>query len=104
MPVAGRAGSRGGRLAWALPLVVGGAAGALFLTLPEIDLLAARAFYSREDGFVGLRLGWVEAVRQAFGVLHFGTIALCLVGLGLAWRGRARWLGLGRPQWLFLAA
>jgi lipid A 4'-phosphatase len=89
---------------WGLPVAAGVAAGALFLAVPEIDLLAARAFYSPGSGFVGLRLGWIEAVRQAFVVLYFGTIALCLAALGPIWRGRPHWLGLGNRHWLFLAA
>jgi lipid A 4'-phosphatase len=104
MPVAGDGGDWGSRLAWTVPVAVGVAAGALFLAVPEIDLHVARAFYSPESGFIGLRLGWVEAVRQAFVVLYFGTIALCLTGLTLAWRGRPQWLRLGRTEWLFLAA
>jgi lipid A 4'-phosphatase len=76
----------------------------VFLATSEIDLAVARLFYAPETGFVGRRLGWVEALRQAFVVLYFGTIALCLVGLGLIWRGRPQWLGLGKAHWLFLAA
>jgi lipid A 4'-phosphatase len=104
MPLAEGGGRRTPRLAWGLPLAVGAAAAALFVAAPEIDLGAARAFHSPESGFVGLRLGWVEAVRQAFVVLYFGTIALCLVGLGLIWRGRPQWLRLAKLEWLFLAA
>jgi lipid A 4'-phosphatase len=91
-------------LAWALPVAFGVAAGALFLTVPEIDLLAARALYSPEAGFVGQRLGWVEVLRQGFVVLYFGTIALCLAGLAATWRRKTRWLQTGSRRWLFLAA
>jgi lipid A 4'-phosphatase len=97
-------GGWGPRLAWGLPLAVGAAAAAAFLVAPELDLVAARAFYTREGGFVGLRLGWVEVLRQAFAVLYFATIALCLVGVALIWRGRPQWLRLGKAEWLFLAA
>jgi lipid A 4'-phosphatase len=89
---------------WGLPVATGVAAGAVFLAVPEIDLHAARLFYDTDAGFVGLHLGWVEALRQTFIALYFGTIALCLVGLGQIWRGRSCWLKLGGPQWLFLAA
>jgi lipid A 4'-phosphatase len=94
-------------LAWVLwgpPVAVGILAGAAFLAMPELDLAAARLFHSAEIGFVGRRLVWVEALRQAFVALYFGTIAVCLAALVLIWRGRAQWLGLGKVHWLFLAA
>jgi lipid A 4'-phosphatase len=103
----GRPGWRGcgpARLLWGLPVAVGIVAGAVFLAMPEIDLAAARLFHAPETGFVGRHLVWVEAMRQAFVALYFGTIALCLAGLVLIWRGRPHWLGLGRAGWVFLAA
>jgi lipid A 4'-phosphatase len=89
---------------WGLPVAIGIVAGAVFVAAPGIDLGAARSFYAPDTGFVGQRLGWVHALRWAFIVLYFGTIALCVAGLALIWRGRRQWLGLGRTQWLFLAA
>jgi lipid A 4'-phosphatase len=97
-------GNRAAWLLWGPPIAVGIGAGAVFLARPEIDLAVARLFYAPETGFVGRRLGWVEAVRQAFAVLYVGTVALCLVGLGFVWRGQAQWLGLSKAHWLFLAA
>jgi lipid A 4'-phosphatase len=91
-------------LLWGLPVATGVAAGAVFLAAPEIDLAAARFFHAPAVGFVGRQLVWVEVLRQAFVVLYFGTIALCLVGLAQIWRGRPRWLRLGKAHWLFLAA
>jgi lipid A 4'-phosphatase len=85
-------------------LAIGIGAGAVFLAMPEIDLAAARLFYAPETGFVGRHLVWLEALRQAFIVLYFGTVALCLVGLISIWRGRPQWLGMDRVRWLFLAA
>jgi lipid A 4'-phosphatase len=89
---------------WGLPVAVGLAAAAVFLAVPEIDLTLARVFYTADAGFMGERLGWVHGVRQAFIVLYFGTVTLCLAGLAQIWRGRAVWLRLGKAQWLFLAA
>jgi len=89
---------------WVATLAIGIVAGAVFLAMPEIDLAAARLFYAQETGFVGRRLVWVEALRQAFIVLYFGTVALCLYGLLSIWRGRPQWLRLDRIQWLFLGA
>src|SRR5262245_52975079 len=89
---------------WGPPVAVGTLAGAIFLAMPEIDLAAARLFHVPATGFVGRGLAWVEALRQAFVVLYFGTIALCLAGLVLIWQGRAQWLGLSKARWLFLAA
>jgi lipid A 4'-phosphatase len=107
MPVGDSAGARASRwdrAAWLAPLAVGLAAAVLFLARPEIDLEAARLFHTPETGgFVGQRLGWVRALRQAFVVLYFGTIALTLAGLVLTWRRRPRWLHLGSMQWAFLA-
>jgi lipid A 4'-phosphatase len=91
-------------LLWSLTIAVGIGAGAVFLAGAKIDLTVARLFYEPDTGFVGRRLGWIEVLRQAFVVLYFGTIALCLVGLGFVWRGRPQWLGLGKVHWLFLAA
>lgn len=93
----------GAGVVWAVPLAVGAAAGALFLVIPEIDLVAARAFHSPESGFVGRRFGWVEALRQVFVVFFFGTAVLCLAGLTLTWRRRPQWLRLDNRRWLFLA-
>ena len=103
----GMPGWRGGGLTWllwGLPVAIGVVAGGVFLAMPEIDLAVARLFHAPETGFVGQRLAWVGALRQAFVVLYFGTIALCLVGLALIWRGRPQWLRLGKTHWLFLAA
>jgi lipid A 4'-phosphatase len=100
----GRSGARTTWGLWGLTLATGAVAGAVFIAVPEIDLSAARAFYAANAGFVGERLGWVHALRQAFVGLYVGTIALCLVGLAQIWRGRLQWLQLGKAQWLFLAA
>ncbi|MBO0764085.1 MAG: phosphatase PAP2 family protein [Hyphomicrobiaceae bacterium] len=89
---------------WGLTLGAGVAAGVVFLALPQIDLALARTFYTADAGFLGQRLVWVRVLRQAFVVIYFGTMALCLVGLVQIWRGRTLWLRLGRAQWLFFAA
>jgi lipid A 4'-phosphatase len=89
---------------WGMPVATGVAAGAVFLAAPEIDLAAARLFHAPGTGFVGQSLAWVHAVRWAFIVLYFGTIALCLAGLVAVWRRRAQFLTLGKVHWLFLAA
>jgi lipid A 4'-phosphatase len=98
------AGGRPMWIVWGLPVAAGAIAGAVFLAVPEIDLAAARAFHAPGSGFVGRRLGWVEALRQAFVVLYYGAIALCAAGLALTWRARRRWLTFGGRQWLFAAA
>jgi lipid A 4'-phosphatase len=99
--------ARGGRstlILWGLPVATGVVAGTVFLAVPEIDLDVARVFHAPETGFVGRRLFWVEALRQAFVALYFGTVALAIAGLALTWRARPAWLRLSSRQWLFLAA
>jgi lipid A 4'-phosphatase len=91
-------------LLWGLPVGLGVVAAAVFLTWPEIDLSVARAFYAPDAGFVGDRLGWVRALREAFKVPYFGTVVLCLAGLVQMWLGRRPWLRLDLSRWLFLAA
>jgi lipid A 4'-phosphatase len=91
-------------LPWIATLAVGGIAGATFLAMPQIDLGVARAFYSPETGFVGRDLLGVRALRQAFVVLYFATLALSIAGLALTWRRQPQWLRLGKMHWLFLAA
>src|SRR5262245_61682414 len=101
----GREGSRKGQLVWSLPVAIGIAAGAVFLAVPEIDLAVARLFLAPDAGFVGMRLGWVRALRVAFILLFWSAIALCLAGLfWTLWRGRPQWLRLARAEWPFLAA
>jgi len=95
-----------GRIAgmvWIMPLALGIIAGAIFLARPEIDLAVSRAFHSGEAGFIGLRLGWVRALRQVFIYLYFGLIGLSLAGLAASWRGGGNWLRLRSAQWLFVA-
>jgi lipid A 4'-phosphatase len=89
---------------WGPPLATGLAAGVVFLAVPEIDLAAARFFHEPGGGFVGQRLLWVRALREAFSALYLGAIALCLIGLVQTWRGQPQWLRLDRRRWLFLAA
>jgi lipid A 4'-phosphatase len=100
----GLRGRRAAWLPWVLPIAVGLAAAAAFLSMPEVDLAAARLFYAPEAGFVGQRLAWVGALRWAFIALFYATVGLCLVGLALTWRSGQRWLSLGKMHWLFLAA
>jgi lipid A 4'-phosphatase len=89
---------------WIVTLAVGIAAGIAFLAVPGIDLVVSRALYSPAAGFIGRNAFGVDAVRQAFVVLYFGTLALGIAGLALTWLSRPHWLGLGKVQWLFLLA
>jgi lipid A 4'-phosphatase len=91
-------------LTWILPLAAGGIAGAIFLAMPAIDLTVARAFYSSDTGFMGQHLGWVRALRHAFILFYYCTIALCIAGLAQTWWRKPQWLTLGKMHWLFLAA
>src|SRR5215510_3108994 len=66
--------------AWHVVLAFGGAAGAVLVAFPEIDLFVAHATFSPATGFIGWQLGWLGVVRSAFIVFYFGTIALAIVG------------------------
>lgn len=101
-PGGGRSGQIAKRI-WVVPIAIGVVAGAIFLAVPEIDLLTTRAFYSTEAGFVGQRLGWIHGLRQLFIWFYFGLIGLSLAGLAWTWGGTRNWLRLGNMQWLFLA-
>ena len=82
----------------ALPLA--GAAAAVLVAFPEIDLWVAHATYSAGEGFVGWRLGWLGGVRTTFIVFYF-TCLIVSLSCWLATRmGYARYFGY--QQWRFL--
>jgi lipid A 4'-phosphatase len=83
-------------------LVVGVAAGALFLAYPEIDLAVTRMFYSG-GVFAGQSASWVVGLRIVFVVVFWLCVAAAAAGLWMTRDRKGLWLNLTFPQWLFLA-
>jgi len=83
--------------------VVGIAAGALFVLVPEIDLIAAKAFYVGGGSFAGGRAILVPLVREVFLWTYVAASALAVVGIALTIARRSNWGGLCTAQWVFVA-
>jgi lipid A 4'-phosphatase len=79
-------------------------AAALFLVFPEIDLLAARAFYLGDGHFLGKHAGGIVFLRWFFICLYFSSIGLAIAGIMSSRARRRPWMGLALGQWLFMAA
>jgi lipid A 4'-phosphatase len=84
-------------------LMLGVVAGVVFLTFPEIDLVASRAFYTGGGNFSGLSARWVTGLRIAFVVLFWLCVAGALAGLWMTRDRKRVWLDLTFAQWVFLA-
>lgn len=82
---------------------VGVGAGALFVLVPEIDLIAAKAFYVGGDSFAGSHSVLVPLVRAVFLWTYVAASVLTVAGIGLTFVRRSRWGGLSTVQWLFVA-
>lgn len=78
------------------------AAGSLFVTLPEADLAASRAFVDSSNRFVGDRVAWVEVLRWGFVWLFWGCFILSIWGLTASAINKRPWLRLAAAQWLFV--
>jgi lipid A 4'-phosphatase len=87
-----------------LAIAVGIGATVLFLVFPEIDLLAAKAFYLGDGHFSGKRAGGVAFLRWFFVCLYFSCIGLAIAGIMLSRVGRRPWMGLTLGRWLFVVA
>ena len=87
-----------------LVFAVGISAGALFLVFPEIDLLAAKAFYLGDGRFSGKHANGIVFLRWFFICLYFSCIGLAIAGIMFSRARRRHWMGLALGQWLFMAA
>lgn len=92
--------------------IVGAVAAVLFLAFPDLDLKTSDLFY-RGNGIFAGKTGGVfslpPATIAAFIRLIFyvSFIAVCVtnaIGIAVTLIGKRRFLGLGAPRWLFLAA
>jgi len=77
---------------------------ALFLVFPEIDVLAAKAFYLGDGRFSGKQAQGVAFLRWFFICLYFSCIGLAIAGIMFSRARRRHWMGLALGQWLFMAA
>lgn len=77
---------------------------ALFLVFPEIDVLAAKAFYLGDGRFSGKQAQGVAFLRWFFICLYFACIGLAIAGIIFSRARRRHWMGLALGQWLFMAA
>lgn len=87
----------------ALIAVVAFVAGAVFLSIPSIDLQIGSYFYRGAGRFMGGEVRWVIWARNFFIVLFWASVLLAIVGMVLTRKDqRAAWLGFTFPHWLFL--
>jgi lipid A 4'-phosphatase len=87
-----------------LTLAIAIGAAVLFLVYPEIDMLAAKAFYLGDGRFLGKHAGGIVFLRWSFICLYFSSIGLAIAGIMFSRARRRHWMGLALGQWLFMAA
>jgi len=84
--------------------IVGVAAAIVFVGWPGLDIAASRLFYLGKYGhfwLIGSESG--DNFRSLFTALTWAASLAAVAGIVLAIAARRRFLGLGLPQWLFLA-
>ncbi len=74
----------------------------VFLTKPDLDLIAGSYFYKGNGRFIGQEERWIIFLRGVFIVFFWACVALAIAGLVMTRKGTA-WLGFSMPHWLFLA-
>ena len=93
------------RLALAAAASVAGVLAALiFVGWPSIDLAVSRLFYLGPRRFWLIGSGFGDDLRSLFTALTWAASLAAAAGIVLAIATRRHLLGLGLPQWLFLAA
>ena len=83
--------------------LIGIAAAITFVGWPNIDLAAARLFYVEPRHFLFNHSALASTLRWGFRALTWGTAIAAVIGIILALARRRHFLGLGLPEWIFLA-
>lgn len=95
-----------GPIGWR-PIAILGAvalvAAIVFLSKPDLDLMAAGAFYKGGGEFFGQSDLWIIVLRNLFIIFFWACVALAIAGLVITRKPGTRWLGFAAPHWLFLA-
>lgn len=82
---------------------IGIGAGLVFVLVPQIDLITARAFYVGDGSFAGRQSVLVPMVREVFLWSYVAAAVLTLIGVATSIARQDRWAGLGATQWIFCA-
>jgi len=93
-------------------LAVGIVTGILFIAFPAIDLETSAVFYRGHGIFAGKGGGIfsgppttvADFTRLSLYISFVGVCIIDLIGIAISSIGKRRFLGLGTPKWLFLAA
>lgn len=94
-----------GSIGWLPLLLIGGVAlvaGAIFLTKPDLDLIAGSYFYKGGGRFIGQEEGWIVFLRLVFIIFFWACVAMAIAGLVITRKPGTSWLGFTAPHWLFL--
>lgn len=78
------------------------AAAVVFVAVPDIDLIAATAFYIGGGAFAGGQAILVPLVRGVFLWAYVAAAVLAVVGISLSIVRRSNWGGLCPARWLFV--
>jgi lipid A 4'-phosphatase len=87
----------------AVAAVIGVAASVIFVGWPDLDLAAARLFYVEPRHFLFTQSTLASILRFCFRLVTWTTAIAAVIGIILVVAKRQRLLGLGLPQWIFLA-
>jgi lipid A 4'-phosphatase len=83
--------------------LIGVAAAVIFVGWPDLDLAVARLFYVEPRHFLFNQSTLATILRLGFRLVTWTTAALAVIGIILVLAKRRHLLGLGLPQWVFLA-
>jgi len=87
----------------AVAALIGVAAAVIFVGWPDLDLAVARLFYVEPRHFLFSQSTISAMLRFGFRLVTWTTAALAVIGIILVLAKRRHLLGLGLPQWIFLA-
>jgi lipid A 4'-phosphatase len=87
----------------AIAALIGVAAAVIFVGWPELDLSVARLFYVEPRNFLFTQSTLATILRVGFRLLTWGTAVAAVAGIVLVLARKRHLLGLGLPQWTFLA-